>query len=207
MAWNRSGISLDPAFDESLNATTPGRNTDEGVEIIRRTRSISRVSTISSPALGLLQNQYRPICRCTSVTQRPGALLASAPAGRPAPGVATKSLTSLASCTAAAGPARSRRRVTAPAPRPASPTRPHRPRPAVRRLPGAHQLRSLALFRNSANPTALVERIATGVSKFILRPAPRGDEGVPAQTRRPIEEVLPQVARQWPKPTRRCCAA
>ncbi len=50
---------------------------------------------------------------------------------------------------------------------------------------------------------AIVERIAhfveAGVSKFILRPAARGDAEVLAQTRRRIEEVLPRVAARWPK--------
>jgi probable F420-dependent oxidoreductase len=54
---------------------------------------------------------------------------------------------------------------------------------------------------------AIVERIAAhvaaGVSKFILRPAARGDEDMLAQTRRLIDEVLPRVAARWPKPTRR----
>jgi probable F420-dependent oxidoreductase len=57
---------------------------------------------------------------------------------------------------------------------------------------------------------AIVERIAgyvaAGISKFILRPAARGDEETLAQTRRLIEEVLPRVALRWPKPPRRRAA-
>src|SRR5262249_14454374 len=53
---------------------------------------------------------------------------------------------------------------------------------------------------------AIVERIAlyvaTGISKFILRRAARGDDEMLAQSRRLIEEVLPRVALRWPKPTR-----
>jgi hypothetical protein len=53
----------------------------------------------------------------------------------------------------------------------------------------------------------IVERIAgyvaAGVSKFILRPAARGDEELLTQTRRLIEEVLPIVAARWPKPAKR----
>ena len=49
----------------------------------------------------------------------------------------------------------------------------------------------------------IVERIAefvdAGVSKFILRPAARDDEEMFAQTRRLIEEVLPQVSTRWPR--------
>jgi len=54
---------------------------------------------------------------------------------------------------------------------------------------------------------AIVARIAdyvdAGVSKFILRPAARGDDEIMAQTRRLIAEVLPLVASRWPKPPKR----
>src|SRR6266567_529593 len=54
---------------------------------------------------------------------------------------------------------------------------------------------------------AIVEKIAdyvaAGVSKFILRPAARGDEEIMNQTRRLIAEVLPLVASRWPKPPKR----
>jgi len=50
---------------------------------------------------------------------------------------------------------------------------------------------------------AIVSRIAeytdAGVSKFVLRPAVTGDEAVMNQTQRFIKEVLPAVARRWPK--------
>jgi len=56
----------------------------------------------------------------------------------------------------------------------------------------------------------IVERIAAfveaGISKFILRPAARGDEEMLAQTRRLIEEVLPIVAARWPKAKKRPAA-
>ena len=49
----------------------------------------------------------------------------------------------------------------------------------------------------------ILERIAAyvdaGASKFILRPAARGEEDIMAQTRRLTEEVLPMVAARWPK--------
>jgi probable F420-dependent oxidoreductase len=55
-------------------------------------------------------------------------------------------------------------------------------------------------------PDEILDRIAAyveaGVSKFILRPAARGDEEMLAQTRRLIEEVLPRAAERWPKPKR-----
>ncbi len=48
----------------------------------------------------------------------------------------------------------------------------------------------------------IAEYIATGVSKFILRPVGGSGEEVLAQSRRLIEEVLPQVASRWPKRAR-----
>jgi len=50
----------------------------------------------------------------------------------------------------------------------------------------------------------IVERIAAyidaGISKFILRPMGRDDAEIIAQTERLIAEVIPEVARRWPKP-------
>ena len=45
----------------------------------------------------------------------------------------------------------------------------------------------------------LSEYIAAGASKFILRPIADGDAEMLAQTKRLVEEVLPQVATRWPK--------
>ncbi|HUN41983.1 MAG TPA: LLM class flavin-dependent oxidoreductase [Acetobacteraceae bacterium] len=50
--------------------------------------------------------------------------------------------------------------------------------------------------------TRLAEYVAAGASKFILRPAAQGDEDMLAQTRRLVEEVLPQVAMRWPRPVK-----
>ena len=49
--------------------------------------------------------------------------------------------------------------------------------------------------------------VAAGITKFILRPAARGDDEMLSQTRRLIEEVLPLVAARWPKPAKRRAAA
>jgi len=58
---------------------------------------------------------------------------------------------------------------------------------------------------------AIIERVAAyvdaGISKFILRPAARGDDEMLGQTRRLIEEVLPLAAMRWPKPGKRRGAA
>ena len=45
----------------------------------------------------------------------------------------------------------------------------------------------------------LAAYVAAGAQKFILRPMARDDEGMMAQTRRVIEEVLPAVAALYPK--------
>ena len=44
--------------------------------------------------------------------------------------------------------------------------------------------------------------VAAGAQKFILRPMALDDEGMMAQTRRIIDEVLPRVAARWPKPVK-----
>ncbi|HXP06310.1 MAG TPA: LLM class flavin-dependent oxidoreductase [Stellaceae bacterium] len=51
------------------------------------------------------------------------------------------------------------------------------------------------------------EFVVAGVSKFILRPAAKGDDEIMAQTRRLIDEVLPLVAARWPKPKKQAIAA
>ena len=52
---------------------------------------------------------------------------------------------------------------------------------------------------------AIVERIAAyidaGISKFILRPMGEDDTEIIEQTERLIAEVIPEVARRWPKPS------
>ncbi|MGE3915275.1 MAG: hypothetical protein AB7F78_06200 [Hyphomicrobiaceae bacterium] len=57
----------------------------------------------------------------------------------------------------------------------------------------------------------IVQRIAeyvdNGVEKFVLRPVGRDDEAIMAQTRRLVEEVVPEVARRWPKKPKAARAA
>ena len=78
---------------------------------------------------------------------------------------------------------------------------------AYRRRTGRDPLHYFAI----GDATAIVGRVAAyveaGISKFILRPAARGDEEMLTQTRRLIEEVLPLVAMRWPKPSKRRGAA
>jgi alkanesulfonate monooxygenase SsuD/methylene tetrahydromethanopterin reductase-like flavin-dependent oxidoreductase (luciferase family) len=52
----------------------------------------------------------------------------------------------------------------------------------------------------------IADYVAAGVSKFILRPAVKGDDELMAQTRRLIEEVLPLAATRWPKAKKRLAA-
>jgi alkanesulfonate monooxygenase SsuD/methylene tetrahydromethanopterin reductase-like flavin-dependent oxidoreductase (luciferase family) len=52
----------------------------------------------------------------------------------------------------------------------------------------------------------IADYVAAGISKFILRPAAKGDDEMMAQTRRLIDEVLPLAAARWPKPKKRMAA-
>ena len=73
---------------------------------------------------------------------------------------------------------------------------------AYRKRTGRDPMKHFAI----GDADAIVERIAAfiagGISKFIMRPAARGDDEMLAQTRRLIEEVLPRVAARWPKPVK-----
>ena len=53
----------------------------------------------------------------------------------------------------------------------------------------------------------IAEYVENGVEKFVVRPVARGDEAMMAQTRRLVEEVIPEVARRWPKPPKKAAAA
>ncbi len=44
--------------------------------------------------------------------------------------------------------------------------------------------------------------VEAGAQKFILRPMARDDEGMMAETRKIIDEILPRVAARWPKPAK-----
>jgi probable F420-dependent oxidoreductase len=70
---------------------------------------------------------------------------------------------------------------------------------AYRRRTGRNPLQYFAIGDAEAIVEAIARYVAAGVSKFILRPAARGDEEMMAQTRRLIEEVLPRIALRWPK--------
>ena len=77
---------------------------------------------------------------------------------------------------------------------------------AYRRRTGREPQKYFAI----GDAAAIVERIAGyvegGISKFILRPAARGDAEMLAQTRRLVEEVLPRVAARWPRAKKRTAA-
>ena len=162
------------------------------------------------------QSRCSPICRCGSAARprrRSGAPRGSAPAGRPA----------------ARRPRTWRRRRR-------DPRRRDRRRPADRRRPLRRRHRRSALAgpttrrsNGCSTPTAgapaatrsAISRSATprrssrasppmsrpAISKFILRPAARGDDEMLAQTRRLVDEVLPLVAARWPRPRRAAAAA
>jgi probable F420-dependent oxidoreductase len=74
---------------------------------------------------------------------------------------------------------------------------------AYRKRTGREPKDYFAIGDAAAIVARIAEYVEAGVSKFILRPAARGDEEVMAQTGRLIEEVLPLVGARWPKPPRR----
>jgi probable F420-dependent oxidoreductase len=85
--------------------------------------------------------------------------------------------------------------------------------PALERLFAAYRRRTgrdPQKYFAIGDAEVIVERIAAyvaaGVSKFILRPAARGDTEMLTQTRRLIDEVLPRVALRWPKAKNRLAA-
>jgi hypothetical protein len=69
-----------------------------------------------------------------------------------------------------------------------------------RKRTGRNPLRYFAIGDAEAVVERIAAYVAAGISKFILRPAARGDDEMLSQTRRLIEEVLPLVAARWPKP-------
>jgi alkanesulfonate monooxygenase SsuD/methylene tetrahydromethanopterin reductase-like flavin-dependent oxidoreductase (luciferase family) len=78
---------------------------------------------------------------------------------------------------------------------------------AYKRRTGRDPLRYFAIGDAEAIVERIAAYIAAGITKFILRPAARGDDEMLWQTRRLIEEVLPMVAARWPKPAKRRAAA
>jgi probable F420-dependent oxidoreductase len=77
---------------------------------------------------------------------------------------------------------------------------------AYRKRTGRDPLRYFAIGDAEAVVERIAAYVAAGISKFILRPAARGDDEMLSQTRRLIEEVLPLVAARWPKPAKRRAA-
>jgi probable F420-dependent oxidoreductase len=78
---------------------------------------------------------------------------------------------------------------------------------AYRKRTGRDPARYFAIGDAEAIVARIAAYVAAGVSKFILRPAARGDDDMLAQTRRMIDEVLPRVAARWPKPRRQVARA
>ncbi len=78
--------------------------------------------------------------------------------------------------------------------------------PALKRPMEAYQKRTgrdpLGYFA-VGDGDVIVERIAAyvanGVEKFVLRPVGRGDAAIEGQTRRLLDEVVPRVAKRWPR--------
>ncbi len=88
--------------------------------------------------------------------------------------------------------------------------RTRRPRPhldAYRKRTGREPRDYFAIGDGEAIVARIADYVEAGVSKFILRPAARGDDEIMAQTRRLIAEVLPVIASRWPKAAKRRAAA
>jgi probable F420-dependent oxidoreductase len=77
---------------------------------------------------------------------------------------------------------------------------------AYRRRTGRDPARHFAVGGAGEILGRIAQYVEAGISKFILRPAARGDEEMLAQSRRLIEEVLPLVAARWPKQKKRPAA-
>jgi probable F420-dependent oxidoreductase len=69
-----------------------------------------------------------------------------------------------------------------------------------KRTNGRDPMSYFAIGDAEAIVSRIAEYVEAGVSKFILRPAAKGDDDMLGQTRRLVEEVLPLVASRWPKP-------
>lgn len=73
---------------------------------------------------------------------------------------------------------------------------------AYRKRTGREPLGYFAVGDAAAIAARIAEYVEGGVSKFILRPAAKGDDEMMGQTRRLIDEVLPLVKTRWPKPVK-----
>jgi probable F420-dependent oxidoreductase len=70
---------------------------------------------------------------------------------------------------------------------------------AYRKRTGRDPERHFAIGDAALMLDRIADYVEAGASKFILRPAARGDEGMLDQTRKLIEQVLPMVATRWPR--------
>ena len=70
---------------------------------------------------------------------------------------------------------------------------------AYRKRTGRDPERHFAIGDAGTMLARIADYVEAGASKFILRPAARGDADMLDQTRRLIEQVLPMVAARWPK--------
>jgi alkanesulfonate monooxygenase SsuD/methylene tetrahydromethanopterin reductase-like flavin-dependent oxidoreductase (luciferase family) len=77
---------------------------------------------------------------------------------------------------------------------------------AYKKRTGREPADYFAIGDGQAIVARIADYVAAGVSKFILRPAAKGDDEMMAQTRHLIDEVLPLVKSRWPKPAKRPAA-
>jgi len=77
---------------------------------------------------------------------------------------------------------------------------------AYRRRTGRDPAKHFAVGDAAAIVGCIAAFVDAGISKFILRPAARGDDDMLDQTRRLVDQVLPLVAERWPKAKKRLAA-
>jgi len=177
----------------------------------RRTRSISRACTITCRARRFRQNRCSPISRCGSAARprrRSGAPRVSVRDGRrvETPEQAQKVVAAIKAACAEEGRTIDDDHYGAGIPfRFGAPDD-----PALAPLFEAYKKRTgrdprdyFAIGDAQAIVGKIADYVAAGVSKFILRPAAKGDDEMMAQTRHLIDEVLPLAAARWPKPAKR----
>src|SRR6266536_3485186 len=70
---------------------------------------------------------------------------------------------------------------------------------AYRRRTGRDPQKHFVIGDAAAIVDRIGEYVAAGASKFILRPAARGDDEMLEQSRLLVEQVLPRVAQRWPR--------
>src|SRR5579863_7117954 len=211
------GSPLGPEWKTlNLDTTTRGRKTDEGLEVIRRLWSQDKVDFdgvhYHLSGASLSPKPVQPDLpmwiggSSEAAIRRTARIGTGWQAGPETPAQAATLVTAIKAVAAEAGRTIDDDHFGAGIPyRFGSPDD-----PALKPLFEAYRKRTgrdpqdyFAIGDAQAIVAKIAQYVEAGVSKFILRPSARGDAEIMAQTRRLIEEVLPQVAARWPKAAKR----